>query len=102
MTLIVTCISGLQMMYGQGEYVRDLGLLVQTDKPPVTDEGLPVHREDVLVRHPEPGHTLVVEVVYLTLQISCATLLTSEHQVCCTRYNLMVVNIQLVFVVNSF
>ena len=54
---------------------------MQRAEPPVADEGLPVHGEDVAVPLPQPGHRLVVEVVDLALEVSHATHLGGEHQI---------------------
>ena len=65
----------------EGDQVRDLGPRVERDKAVVRDEGLPVHREDVTVPLPQPGHRLVVEVVNLALEVGHPAHLGSEHQV---------------------
>ena len=81
LTLVPASITHLHTTDAQRHQVRDLGPGVQRAEPPVADEGLPVHGEDVSVPLPQPGDALVAEVVDLALQERCPPLLSCEHQV---------------------
>ena len=69
------------MVNAEGDQVWYLGPWVKRNKPPVWDECLSVHGEDVTVAFPQPGHCLVVEVVDLTLEVGNTAHLGSEHKV---------------------